>query len=127
MRFSEKIVVFLLRPIYRAFFERLLHWHLIKFKQFLLAETVTSLADLTARIEQIERSISAGADPGAMQELLRQNQTSSAAQWSAIETLLLAMFRQSGLSNADLANIDNPKTRAAVASLHEVNASDNIR
>lgn len=97
MRFGEKLIVFLFRPIYRTFFERLTWWFLTRIKVFFLAEVIASLTDLTARMERIEnRPIpDQSGVTGALDEKFRSLEAANLAQWRAMETLLLAMFRQS--------------------------------
>lgn len=92
MKFGEKIVVFIFRPIYRTLFERLFWWFMAKVKAFMLA-------DIVVRLNAIERRLETGG--AERQELLtaiqqehRRAEGTTAAQWDAIEQLLLALFRQ---------------------------------
>jgi len=70
-----------LRPIYRSFVERPLWWFLAKVKAFFLAE-------IGVQIQNTEQRVA------AMEERLRQIDVNNAAQWDALEQLLLALFRQ---------------------------------
>lgn len=90
MRFGEKIVVFIFRPIYRTFFERLFWWFLLKVKVFMLAEVRAQLdsVELRLRADDAQRRLA------AIEERLRAAELSNAAQWDALEQLLLALFRQ---------------------------------
>jgi hypothetical protein len=63
-----------LRPIYRSFVERPLWWFLAKVKTFFLAEIGVQISQIDERVRRIEAN--------------------NAAQWDALEQLLLAMLRQ---------------------------------
>ena len=52
MRFGERVVVFILRPIYRTFFDRLFWWFLLKVKIFLLADVHARLESIEARLQK---------------------------------------------------------------------------
>jgi hypothetical protein len=71
----------ILRPIYKAFFERPLWWFLGKVKAFFLAEIGPQIESTESRLAAIE-------------ERLRSMEANNAAQWDALEQLLLALFRQ---------------------------------
>ena len=92
MRFGEKIVVFILRPIYRTFFERLLWWFLARIKVFFLAEIGVQLSQILRKLENIESGHQQRY--AAIEERLRAAESNNAAQWDGLEQLLLAMFRQ---------------------------------
>jgi len=92
MRFGEKIVVFILRPIYRTFFERLLWWFLARIKVFFLAEIGVQLSQILRKLENIESGQQQRY--AAIEERLRAAESNNAAQWDGLEQLLLAMFRQ---------------------------------
>lgn len=85
MRLAEKLVVFLLRPIYRTFFERLVWWFLTRIKEFFFSEVNASLADITARLDRIERG--EGGPQAAFESV-------SAAHWGVVERLILSLLRQ---------------------------------
>lgn len=96
MRFGEKVVLFIFRPIYRTFIERLLWWFLARVKIFFLA-------DIAAQVDNIERRLREDHQQrwAAIEERLRGAEASNAAQWGAMEQLLLALFRQSELRPLD--------------------------
>jgi hypothetical protein len=100
-----QLVKTVFRPVYRLFVERPLWWFLARVKAFFLAE-------IDLHIQQTERRL---AD---MEERARKAEENNAAQWDAIEQLLLAMFRQPGR------NADRP-TQANEASA--VNERNNLR
>ena len=86
MRFGERVVVFILRPIYLKLFERPLWWFLTKVKAFFFAETSVHLENIERRLQAIEQ-LAARGDNGA--------------QWDALEQLVLALFRQPELRILD--------------------------
>jgi hypothetical protein len=92
MRFGEKLVVFILRPIYRTFFERLLWWFLARMKAFFLAETSIQLSQILRKLENIESMQQQRW--AEIEARLRAAEANNAAQWDGLEQLLLAMFRQ---------------------------------
>jgi hypothetical protein len=99
MRFGERVVVFIFRPIYRTFFDRLFWWFLARIKVFLLS-------DITIRLENIERRLQTlEADSQqrgtSIEERLRSAERNNIAQWEALEQLLLALFRQPELGASD--------------------------
>jgi hypothetical protein len=81
MRFVRKVLGQILRPFYKAFFERPLWWFLARVKAFLLAEIGPQIAGNEHRLAAIE-------------ERLRSLEANFGGQWSALEELLLAMYRQ---------------------------------
>jgi hypothetical protein len=81
MRLIRKALGFVLRPIYKGFFERPLWWFLVRVKAFFLAE-------IGPQIESTQRRLA------AIEERLRSTEANNAAQWNALESLLLALFRQ---------------------------------
>ena len=93
MRFGEKLVVFIFRPIYRTFFERLLWWFLARIKAFLFAETGAQLSQILRKLEGIEARLQQQRW-SEIEERLRVMEANNAAQWDGLEQLLLAMFRQ---------------------------------
>jgi len=70
-----------LRPCYRVLVERPLWWFLSRVKAYFLAEVGVQIEQTGQRLAAIE-------------ERLWAMETSNAAQWDALEQLLLAMFRQ---------------------------------
>ncbi|HEX4168707.1 MAG TPA: hypothetical protein VHZ55_24855 [Bryobacteraceae bacterium] len=90
LRFGEKVMLFILRPIYRTFFERPLWWFLTKVKIFFMA-------DVTAQLEIIERRLREDHQQrwATIDERLRNLEANNTAQWDALEKLLLSLFRQS--------------------------------
>lgn len=97
MRLSERLVVFIFRPIYRTFFDRLVWWFLLKVKIFMLADVRAQLDGMEARL----RSDDSHRRLTAMEERLRSVEANNVAQWDALEQLLLALFRQPAVSPAD--------------------------
>lgn len=95
MRFGEKLVVYIFRPIYRTFFERLLWWFLARIKVFFLAETGVQLSRILRKLENIESVQQQQQQRWAeIEQRLRRAEEVNAAQWDGLEQLLLAMFRQ---------------------------------
>jgi len=90
MRFGEKLLLYICRPIYRIFLERPLWSFLTKIKGFLLAEITQKLEDMQSRDAQCWRTID---------ERLQTLEAENTARWAAIEELLLAMFRQPQITN----------------------------
>jgi len=91
MGFGEKLILNLLRPIYRAFFERLLWRFLLKLKNFFLTEVSARLENIEGQLSELPATKKAYAD---LEERLREIEANNAAEWDAIEQLLLAQFRQ---------------------------------
>jgi hypothetical protein len=81
MRLVRKVLGAILRPIYKAFFERPLWWFLARVKAYFLAEIGPQIEAREQRLIVIE-------------ERLRSMEANNAAQWNALEELLLALFRQ---------------------------------
>lgn len=96
LRFGERITLFFFRPIYRRFVERLLWWFFTKVKIFLIA-------DLAAQVDSIDRTLRENHHERWMSidQRLRSLEASNAAQWHAIEELLLALFQSSELPAQD--------------------------
>jgi hypothetical protein len=89
MRFGEKVVVYLLRPIYRTFFERLIWWFLARVKVFLLGDMAAQVASIDRRLrEDYQQRLT------AIEERLRAAEENGVVQWDALEQLLLALFHQ---------------------------------
>lgn len=126
MRFGERVVVFILRPIYRTFFERLFWWFLLKVKVFMLAEVQARLASIEARLGSDE-SPRRWAE---IEERLRKAEGANAAQWDALEQLLLALYRQpeSHRLDSDLKVATGQETAFSNANeLTRAHAANNIR
>lgn len=116
MRFGERIVVFIFRPIYRTFFDRLIWWFLAKVKVFMLADIGAQLQSIEQRLRAIEERDAAGV-------------ASNAAQWDALEQLLLALFRSSELRSSDT-NRDTSTSQVSLPSdtdSNRVHAASNMR
>jgi hypothetical protein len=120
MRFVQK----LFRPIYRAFFERPIWWFLGKVKAFFFAET-------SARLESIDRHLYEGSanrrELAAIEERLRAAEATNAAQWDAIEQLVLALFQQPGPRTFDSARDTEIQAVSAASEVNGVNGPHNIR
>jgi hypothetical protein len=101
MRFGERLVVAIFRPIYRTFFDRLIWWFLAKVKVFMLADLNAQVASIERRLDTAE--LNAQHRWAAIQERLQFADRNNAAQWDALEQLLLALFRQpvSAIADAD--------------------------
>lgn len=121
MRFGEKIVVFIFRPIYRTFFERLLWWFLTKIKIFMLAEISAEQNDIRAQLDNIEQRLR------VIEE--GQRTTNDAGQWDALEQLLLSLFRSSELRISDATWEPTPPQRALTTETNSnrVHAASNLR
>jgi len=127
MRFGERIVVFIVRPIYRTFFDRLFWWFLAKVKVFLLAETALQLDSIERRLTEASGS---QARLAAIEERLRNAELSNAAQWDALEQLLLALFRQPELRTSGLDRELNTPRETSIptpADLNRAHAASNLR
>jgi hypothetical protein len=135
MRFGEKIVVFILRPIYRTFFERLIWWYLTKIRAFFMAE-MNALASrqgaqISECLQKLEK-IESGQQQrwAAIEERLRASEANSAGQWDALEQLLLAMFRQpeSQTSRSDWKTVTPQESPVSTGvDLNRVHAAGSIR
>jgi biopolymer transport protein ExbB/TolQ len=84
MGFGRKAARYVARPIYRKFVEGPLWWFLAKLKVFFIAEIAERLTLLEQKLTRLE----------TIEDRLRSTEISNAAQWDALEQLLLAMFRQ---------------------------------
>jgi hypothetical protein len=96
MGLGKRVAIHVARPIYRKFFERPLWWFLSKVKAFFFVETTERLLIIEHKLDRLEKL-------GNIDERLRNAEVSNAAQWDALEQLLLAMFRQreSHISDSD--------------------------
>ena len=97
MRLGERLVVFILRPIYRTFFDRLVWWFLLKIKIFMLADIREQLERIEARLQPDESQ----QRWAGIEERLRRMEAGNAAQWDALEQLHLALLRQPELPSAE--------------------------
>jgi hypothetical protein len=127
LRFGERITLFFFRPIYRTFGERLLWWFLTKVKIFFMA-------DLAAQVDSIDRRLREDHHErwAAIDQRLRNLEASNAAQWQAIEELLLALFRSPEPlaleSDARATAANHPSASVPNrAELNRVDASNHIR
>jgi hypothetical protein len=121
MRFAEKAAVYLLRPIYRSFFERPLWWFLARVKLFFLTE-------IFARLDAIEQRLRE--DRQGAEERLRAAEENNLVQWDAMEQLLLALFHQPQLRNmARNRESDGPGETPVLtaAPVNRTHAAGNIR
>ena len=87
MGLVRRVGISVVRPFYRAFVERPLWWFLAKVKVFFFAET-------SERLLQIENRLAALEKVQTVEELFRRSDANNAAQWDALEQLLLALYRQ---------------------------------
>lgn len=127
MRFGERIVVYIFRPIYRTFFERLLWWFLAKVKVFFLAEISAQVSESLAKTADIERRLAAIEEMAAG---LRGADAKNAAQWDALEQLLLALFREPESRTWDTDREVGTPAHSAIATaagLDRVHEANNIR
>ena len=127
MRFGERVVVFILRPIYRTFFDRLFWWFLLKVKIFLLADVHARLESIEARLQ---KDNSQQQFLAAMEERFRGLETNNAAQWDSLEQLLLALFRQPqfrGLDTDWKTSLEQEVRLEAVGEVNRAHAAGNLR
>lgn len=121
LRFGERITLFFFRPLYRTFVERLLWWFLMKVKIFFIA-------DLAAQVDSIDRRLREDHHErwAAIDQRLRNLEASNAAQWHAMEELLLALFRSSELPtpDSDWTGITTHHAAVAIPSPSELNRVD---
>lgn len=125
MRFGERIVLFIFRPIYRTFVERLLWWFLTKVKIFFLADIAVQLDSIERRLREDHQQRWA-----VIEERLRGAEVSNTAQWDAMEQLLLALFREPELPRLDSDWKFNSAQCTAISSPAELNrahAASNLR
>jgi hypothetical protein len=87
MGLAKRATIYVGRPIYRTFFEQPLWWFLSKVKAFFFTETAERLLIMEHKLDRLEKL-------GNIDERLRNAEVINAAQWDALEQLLLAMFRQ---------------------------------
>lgn len=123
MGLLRKAVVSLVRPVYRAFVEKPLWWFLAKVKAFFFAETLQRLQAIEHRLAALER-------PETIEELFRRTEASNAAQWDALEQLLLALFRQPEsqiVESGKGAGAPEHTVMSSVAESNRVNGPNTIR
>lgn len=84
MRTVRRLAKAVLRPFYRAFFEKPLWWFLGILKSFFFAETTAQLSHLELQLREHLK---------AVDKRLEAVESASAAQWDALEQLLLALAR----------------------------------
>ena len=97
MEFADRLVISIARPVYYAFFARPLWWFLAKVKAFFFAETTVALENIERRLREDQQQ-----QPwAAIEERLRSLEKNNAAQWDAMEQLLLSLFRQSEAQTAE--------------------------
>ena len=115
MGLLEKVGVSVVRPFYRTFFEKPLWWFLAKVKAFFFAET-------SERLLRIENRLAALEKPESIEELFRRTEASNAAEWDALEQLLLALYRQpESRRPLELGKENSVSQHAAIASAAEIN------
>ena len=122
MGLAKRATIYVGRPIYRTFFEQPLWWFLSKVKAFFFTETTERLLIMEHKLDRLEKL-------GEIEERLRSAEASNAAQWDALEQLLLAMFRQSEFRGANLENDASSPRHTAISSATElsgVNGPNNI-
>ena len=126
MRFGERVVVFILRPIYRTFFERLFWWFLLKVKVFLLADVHAQLNSIEARLQKNDSQ----QHWAAVEERLSGLERNNAAQWDSLEQLLLALFRQPHFRSSDSdskSGTEQDVSFSGAGELHRAHAASNLR
>lgn len=129
MRFIEKVAVSVLRPVYRAFFEKPLWWFLAKLKAFFIADLSAQVQAI--REEQARHLAAVDERLQRLDERLRRLEAGDPAQWNSLEQLLLSLFHQSE-SQSVLVTEREPGTPREVSSssapqLNRVHAASNIR
>lgn len=121
MRLLQRAGIIVVRPVYRAFVEKPLWWFLAKVKAFFFAETTERLLLIENKLAALERAESVDA-------LFRRTQADNAAQWDAIEQLLLAMFRQPELQDAERgASTSEQNVISSATGSSRVNGPNSIR
>ncbi len=131
MRPLKKLAIAIVRPFYKALFERPLWWFLSKVKAYFFEEVNQRLSDLEERVRPGRINESTGSNERALverlqgiEERLRHIDSGSAAQWDALEQLLLAMFRQSN-GQADASMVLTLPSKPAP--LDRAHAASNLR
>ncbi len=125
MRFAEKVAVYLLRPVYRAFLERPLWWFLAKIKVFFLGDMAAQVANMERQLREDYQQRLA-----AIEQRLRTAEENNLVQWDAIEQLLLSLFHQPQLRTmARKGESDTSRETPvlAAAPINRTHAASNIR
>jgi hypothetical protein len=116
MRLVRKAIVSILRPIYKFFFERPLWWFLAMVKTFFLTEIGPQLESTARRLTAIE-------------DRLSSTEGNNAAQWSALEQLLLALYRQTEvrIEPDERSNTEQDDLTSSAAGQDRTHEQNNIR
>jgi hypothetical protein len=127
MQFADRLVISIARPVYYAFFARPLWWFLAKVKAFFFAETTVALENIERRLREDQQQ----QRWAAIEERLRSLEMNNAAQWDAMEQLLLSLFRQSEAQSAQsewkFSIPSDAATSTTTADLNRVHAAGNLR
>lgn len=128
MKATKKLATIFVRPLYRAFFKKPLWWFLARVKAYFFAEVGTQLADIGdflakagVQLVNIERRLT------EIEEHLRIVEANNAAQWDAMEQLLLALFRQPEAQKAESAVPSTTMHRLNTMETDRAHAASNIR
>lgn len=126
MRFVEQIIVSILRPIYRIFFERPLWWFLAKLKSFFLNEVSGQLGGIEHRLQAAETEQRQNWQ--TIQSQLQRIEANNAAQWDALEQLLLAVLRQPEALEAEAGGSSHEEAPiSSTNDLSRVHAASSLR
>jgi hypothetical protein len=117
MRFGERLLLFIFRPLYRSFVERPIWWFLAKVKVFFFAEVGPQLESIGRQLEDQRQRLT------HMERQIQAIEDGNIAQWDALEQLLLALYRQPG-SEATTAL---PASEWTANERTRVHASGNLR
>ena len=120
MRFLQK----LFRPVYRAFFERPIWWFLARVKAFFFAETLARLDNMERQLAELSGRRQ---EWSVIEERLRAAEANNAAQWDAIERLLLALFQQPGPRTFDSISDIDIQSLNGVSEVNGINGPHNPR
>jgi|SRR5450755_3991029 hypothetical protein len=120
MGLAKRAAIFFVRPTYKRVFERPLWWFLAIVKTFFFAETSERLVTIENRLTALEKL------QGIEEQLRRLNEI-NAAQWDAIEQLLLAMFRQPDSRIVESGGGVDASQHAALSSATELNQANGPR
>ncbi len=123
MRFGERVLIFVFRPIYRTFIERPLWWFLSRVKAYFLVEVGPQLENIGRHLQDQQQRWA------ALEERLQRAEAGNAAEWDALEQLLLALFREPGPQSSTRASTpENPEASALPESnQNRAHAASNIR
>jgi hypothetical protein len=128
MELGERVAIFLARPIYRIFLKRPIWWFLSSVKTYFFAEMSVQLGNLE-RQSQIEDS-KLEQRWTALEQRLHGLEAANAAQWDAIEQLLLALFQQPELRTLDPEWKDGPAGETPLidtADANRMHAANSVR